>query len=187
MDIRPILAGYDLMQIGKRAGGSWTNTSPWKLLLHTIEGTWESAISAYQRVGNPHATVSLDRDIYTQHVRLDRSAYAIRGGKLNRDNVIQVELEGYAADVPTWSTMKLHKLVFNVVQPILLAVPGIAWRWADFSVMQYGDRAPQRFSEAQWDSFGGILGHAHAPSPNTHWDPGMLNARLTADMLEVDE
>lgn len=189
MDLKPLLSGYDYMQIGNRSGGYYTNLSPWKLLLHTIEGSYKSAIKAYLNgVGNPHATVSLDQDVYTQHVRLDRSAYALRnaagGTETNRDNVIQVEMEGFAGDVPEWGPEKLHKLAFRVIQPILLAVPGIKWRFADFSVMEYGLYAPQRWSAAKWDSESCILGHGHAPE-NTHWDPGMLNVDFLLDTLEA--
>jgi hypothetical protein len=159
------------------------------LLLHTIEGSYESAIGAYNNgVGNPHATVSLDRDIYTQHVDLNKGSYALKnlagGTETNRDNVIQVELEGFASEVPEWDTLKLAKLVSNVIEPILKAVPWIKHQFAPHWSRSYGEAnsGGRRFNAAQWDAFSGILGHQHAPE-NLHWDPGGLDVATLEALL----
>lgn len=172
----------------RRAGGTFTNESPWKLLLHTIEGSVEGALSMYGRgTGCPHFTVSLNRQIFWQHVPLNRSAYALvnlsGGTETNRDNVIQVEIEGWAKYGADHDLNWYISLVFQVIQPILAAVPGIAVNFPEGGfVGSYADAKKVRMSAAEWDSFSGILGHQHAPE-NTHWDPGALNAELMKSLL----
>jgi hypothetical protein len=187
---KPFLDGYAWWPISGRPGGTYTNESPWKLLLHTIEGSVAGALAMYNKgVGCPHLTVDLTSRTLLQHVPLNKSSYALRnkagGTETNRDNVIQVEIAGFAALSPFWSADKLNKLAFDVIVPVLEAVPGIQWNWADHWSGSYGEANEKRWSAQEWDEFSGILGHQHAPE-NTHWDPGAINVELLRDIVEGD-
>lgn len=192
------LPGYEQVTFGRWPGGAYVaprDGGRWKLLLHTLEGSYESGIAAFRGgVGAPHFTVSLDRDIYAQHVPMDRSAYALRnavgGTQTNRDHVIQVEIEGTARDTRHWGPEKLMKLAYNVIEPILEAVPEIELVFANFDYADadegYGLDGQVRMTAGEWDAFSGILGHVHAPE-NTHWDPGALNTAALLALLTEGE
>ena len=40
----------------------------------------------------------------------------------------------------------------------------------------YGEKASQRLTEDEWETFNGICGHEHVPN-NTHWDPGAFDIK----------
>lgn len=188
--VKPWLDDYKKVPVRGRPGGSFNNSTPWKLCLHTVEGSIESALGAYNNgVGPPHATVDLDDGVFWQHIPLDRHAYALRnlrgGTETNKDNVIQVELGGFAADTANKDLRWYSRLAYYVVGPILDAVPGIAVQVPSqgfTGVDGYGKNGRVRMSAAEWDGFSGILGHSHVPE-NTHWDPGALNGDLLVALL----
>lgn len=186
------LDGYVRRDVAGRSGIDYTHNTPWKICLHTIEGSVESALAVYDRgVGPPHLTVSLTKGVFLQHVPLDRAAYALRnvsgGTETNRDNVIQVEIEGYAQNTTLWSVRDYMVLAYDVIEPIMKAVPGIQMNFAEFAGSDgYGTNGAVRMSAAEWDRFGGVLGHANVPE-NTHWDPGKLDTKLLRALLERDD
>jgi len=80
------------------AQGTYTNTSPWKIILHTMEGWLDPSTALFRRNGYaPHFGVSLEEDRYVQYNPIDKASSALknlRGGtETNRDNAIQVEIE----------------------------------------------------------------------------------------------
>lgn len=185
------LDGYTRRDVAGRSGGTYTDSTPWKICLHTIEGSVSSALSAYDSgTGCPHLTVSLRRQVWLQHIPLNRSAYALRnargGTETNHDNVIQVEIEGFANASHGWPVEEYMRLAYNVIDPIMEHVSVEKKFAATTGVAGYGLDGAVRMSAAEWDAFGGVLGHANVPE-NTHWDPGALNMSLLAALLERDE
>lgn len=184
------LDGYTRRDVDGRSGGTYTDTSPWKICLHTIEGTVGSALGAYDGgVGCPHLTVSLLNEVYLQHVPLNLSAYSLRnargGTETNRDNVIQVEIEGFAASSHTWPVEEYMRLAYDVLQPIFDHIPVEQNFAATAGVSGYGLNGAVRMTAEEWDGFSGVVGHANVPE-NTHWDPGMLDMSLLAALLRRD-
>lgn len=145
-----------------------------KLVLHSTE---TRGLPNY--TSPPHLTANLDRVLFYQHVPFDRAAYSIRSSAVESLRyVYQVELIGYAADIPNYSDRwyaELSKMIAWFTAN--LGVPRV---FADFSVMQAGATAPQRMTLTAVDSFSGVLGHGHVGRGiDTHWDPGKLDvARL---------
>lgn len=190
------LEGFVPHKFTRWPGGAYVDQGAgrWKLLLHTLEGSFESGMAAFRGgTGCPHFTVDLDRRIYTQHIPINRSAYALRnmrgGTQTNRDHVIQVEIAGFARDTRNWSAAKLMALAYNVIEPIMDAQPGIELAFANFDYddsAEYGLRNDVELSPGEWDAFSGILGHVHAPE-NTHWDPGALNTAALLGLLTEGE
>lgn len=162
-----------------------------KGLFHTTEGvTAASAIASYRSSGSwPHFTASYEGGTFRiwQHIPIDRAARSLvhLAGHVetNRNNVIQIELVGSAAQPPS--------------DPGYLA--GIAtwmqWVEANFGVphrctvtfkpypASYGANNGVRLSEPAWNAYAGWLGHEHAPE-NLHGDPGALNIQA---LLQEDE
>lgn len=160
-------------------GGTYTGTYPWRFVLHTTEGSWDSAMSVFRsRMVAPHLMYDPATRRKAQFIDLDRSAYALRhqGPETNRAHCIQVELIGFA-DRPFTGELA-DRIGIDLVAPVLAAKPittahptfygpGCGWTLASSS-------ARQRMSSAAWTSFNGICGHQHVPG-NEHWDPGAID------------
>ncbi len=161
-------------------GGSF-NGSPWKICLHTTEGSSvEGAIGAYHvNTGWPHFTVDPARGRRCQHYELTQSSRALAHPagtpETNRAGVINIEIVGFAAQSPTWPKAWLEWLGTAVLSPIRAVCP-FDLRAPDFVAypQSYGLGASQRFSRAQFATYGGIIGHEHAPD-NDHGDPGAID------------
>lgn len=182
------LAGYQRILIPGALGGTHRQRVT-KLLWHTTEGsTVEGAVGAYtQRRVPPHLTVDPSRGRLTQHVPLDRAAYALHA--VDQTGVIQVEIVGFARDTHQWPAETLAWLGRNVAAPIMAVCPGID-RYRVLPTYTAGDRlpgpgvlatasSPIRLNRQQWDAYTGQLGHQHAPQ-NDHWDPGRLDLAAIA-------
>jgi len=186
----PMLPDYEYRPVALNAQGSYTSDTPWKLVLHTMEGFLAPSFRLFEDRGySPHLAVSLDDDTYWPLNPLDKASSALQnlpgGTETNRDKVIQVEIEGVAKDTAYWDMAKYRKLVHRVLLPIIRAQPLIApvvpFRFAD----GYSDaNSATRLTAATWDASGGILGHCHVPE-NTHWDPGFLDRSLIQRMLDA--
>ena len=189
------LDGIERYTFDRWPGGAYVDQGAgrWKILLHTLEGSMESGMSEFRNgTGCPHFTISLDRDIYRQHVPMTRSAYALRnrrgGTQTNRDHVIQIEIEGHAKDTRFWSPVKLMKLA-AFLERIMDEIPEVDLAFANFDYqdsLEYGLNNPVEMSAGEWDAFSGILGHVHAPE-NTHWDPGALNTGALLALMTAGE
>jgi len=163
---------------------------PWRLLLHTTEGTSiEGAEAAYRANGSaPHFTISPGR--VHQHISLRYGAYALRneagGVETNRMHCIQIEIVGFAAQSHTWP------MAYNEYLGTALIGPILEWGGASINAgivprFLNGDdgflaspSAKQRMSYPEWATFNGICGHQHAPE-NSHWDPGRINISAILD------
>ena len=153
--------------------GNYTMPGIDKLLLHTTEGTgwptYDGGLKAPTLTFNPGARA------VRQHFPLNGSARALRDPtstpvRENRDNVVQVEIIGFAAKSAQWDAWTVNTIadlwVFlnaewgTPLTAIKLWVPATPW-----------GTDSQRLSSVAYDAFAGLLGHEHAPG-NDHRDPG---------------
>lgn len=131
---------------------------------------------------------------WRQHFPLNRSARALidaNGGvATNRGNAIQVELVGtcdpafYAkwkknypdlvlwSDPPDWALDDIAAFIrwCDAEMPKFNPQQRVPRGWVSYPD-SYGLHAKQRLTNAEWDSFYGVLGHQHVPE-NDHGDPG---------------
>lgn len=178
------LPGFERIEVAGKTGGTWADTtSPWRGVLHTVEGGWDAAISAYRSAGiPPHFTVDPKTRRRGQHVSLNRSSYAMEndsgGVETNRLHAVQVEIVGYAAQSYLMPDEDLEWLGVQVLRPLANAT-GIKPKTLAFYDGRAGftlatETAPQRMSFEDWLTWDGWCGHQHVPE-NAHWDPGALN------------
>lgn len=150
-----------------------------KILLHTTEGSSlegaERAFASYP----PHVGVEYGRRLKHQYLPLNRCSFALRGAESDDEFIIQVEIVGFAADPP--SGAEADWLGREVVAPIAQAV-GCPLRaihhgfhGPNSGFVLASTRSPIRLTSGELRRFSGILGHQHAPPPDTHWDPGAID------------
>lgn len=170
-------------RIRGNSAGTYIADATFSFLLHTTEGgSIDGAVSAYRAKNAwPHMTADFDRNELAEHVPLNEPARALRneagGVETNRSKVIQLEIVGQAAFMhmkPAWWLDRLGQLLartklvvdFDLEAPLRFLGPGDG--------VLATVHAAQRMTFDQWNRFGAICGHQHAPE-NTHWDPGRLN------------
>ncbi len=171
-------------------GGSYTG-GPGKFLWHTTEGGWDSSMSVFRNsLTAPHVMADPKTRRKVQFIPLDRSAYALRNEsgdvETNRDQVLQVEIVGFAGESHTWPASWLEWLGVEVLAPMVAGAPFPiditqfpTFYGEDAGFTLASTSARQRFSGSKWDGWNGQVGHQHAPE-NSHWDPGKLNvAKIT--------
>ncbi len=166
------------------AGGTYDTTYPWRIVLHTIEGSAAPAMIQGHRYP-PHLWYQPDTRALYQTVPFDRSAFALEHPagtpETNKARALQVEIGGRAADAGNWPAEWLDNITADVVVPLC------QWVAAQGGQIDLADApdpgaipgsaspdAPQRMTEAQWRTFRGVCGHRHVPN-NEHWDPGALD------------
>lgn len=149
-----------------------------KILLHTTEtSSWPDYDGGAKA---PTLTYYVKTRKWRQHNYLDTSARALGDPastpvRENRDNVIQIEIIWYAAkakDLPDTAYRDLAAFIAYVREE---------WGGPNLVTAAFvGNSAAggAHMTSAQYDAFNGILGHQHAPSPSTHWDPGAINGAL---------
>jgi hypothetical protein len=150
------------------------------LVLHTTEGSWESAYAALDRNNNwPHLMAEpWPGGRKVQAVPFDRAgkslANAPGGVETNRYGTIQIELIGFAADTHEWSNEQVDYLA-ALLKPIIdglgIRHVGQTFYGEDAGFTLATANAPQRMSPDEWLAWDGIAGHQHVPE-NDHWDPG---------------
>lgn len=142
--------------------------APPKGVLHTTEGSFESALGVFRNHYAPHFLVGRDkrgRVRVVQLVRLGRTAGALenkRGGvETNSVCRVQIEIVGKSKREP-WLpdqavTDALARLLAHLVDGagVPLQHPRVNRSWS------------------RWRTAVGWVGHADVPE-NTHWDPGAL-------------
>jgi hypothetical protein len=126
-----------------------------------------------------------------QHISLDRTASALKHnpGTIETNHMgahcIQIECITYIGDQDKAGIVgnkgkfpkALSKALAGLVDEITAALGDIniniyPEKWS--ATGSYGEKASQRLTEAEWESFNGICGHEHVPN-NTHWDPGAFD------------
>lgn len=145
---------------------------PWKIVLHTTEGsTAAGAIATYRQRGIwPHFTV--DGTTIYQHIDTDVAASAVLnragGVETNRLSAVQIEMVGFASrakERPVLeSTARLGRWLEDTHR--------IPRRWP--AGHPQGQAGPHNRSMALWVRESGWYGHSQVPE-NSHWDPGRLS------------
>lgn len=169
-------------------GGNYrgSDITPNVMVWHTTEvHGWPS----YGRGASmPHLTYDPVKHQWRQHMRLDRSARALRnasgGVETNTLNACQVEIVAYSDEglalsrgAGAYRVSRLDaralrdlgdfsKFMFDEWGLKLDIDPG--WLYSNFNA------PPMSFS--QWRNFYGHTGHNRVPE-NTHWDPGKLDIK----------
>ena len=162
-------------------GGSYDRLSPKKILLHTTEGTTiAGALGAYGSYP-PHLIASYKERKVVQHVPLNKRAYSLKASEAEDEPVIQVEIVGFARQARYWSKQELDWLIDNVMLPVWrlwpydLAVPPQGFKDELDGVLLASSTSKHRMSMTDFVNFSGIVGHQHAPAPDSHWDPGAID------------
>jgi hypothetical protein len=154
-----------------------------KIGWHSTEGrSYAGARAAYAASGSgPHLTGTFENGRYQdrQHLPLNVAATALLHpagtGQTNRDNVIQVELVGFAAEAAQWPPAFLAGIA-DLARRIEAATgcPSVA----PLPFLPPG-QAPRAGWEL-WHGAGGHYGHEHVPA-NNHQDPGAMNIAAVLD------
>jgi hypothetical protein len=159
-----------------------------RLVHHTTEG-----VSLPRYSGSaPHMTVDVKRRKLYAHIRLDRTALALRGSDVagiatNRARAIQIEWIGFSDGVAANRAGRPDLWVKNWTRADWAFIAGIC-RWVENNcgvaredACSYENRA-HPMSRARWRELEGHCGHQHVPG-QTHWDPsGYWRKDLVLDL-----
>lgn len=174
------------------AAGNYVGGTAWKFVNHSTEGPPGSingtiALFKAQPAYCPHLMIDpMGTGRRIQHIRLDWSACALRGGQggyqTNRARAIQMEICGYAQDAAGWPDSALWQIADVIADCVLAGYPINPDNTPDSSTLRgtlATTTAPQRFSGAAWHAFDGIGAHVYVPFQD-HWDCGQLRSRQVA-------
>ena len=184
-------AKYEHIPIEDAAGTYVANTA-WKFINHSTEGPPGSiagTISLFRSspASCPHLMIDpMGTGRRVQHIRLDRSACALRGGKdgwqTNRARAIQMEICGYARQAGDWPDDAIWQIADVIADVVLAGYPINPDNTPDSTILR-GTLAtvysPQRMSGPTFHEFDGIAAHVYVPN-NDHWDCGQLHSRQVA-------
>lgn len=167
-----MIPGFEVVQ--GNSAGAFTGGGN-KLCLHTTEGsTIEGAVGAYRKNNSwPHFTIDPVRKRKMQHLEVNVAARSLSnnpsdGYEVGRANVVQVEITGFSKDAPNWPKERLDWIA-GVLSEIRKHFSFPLFH----PVFKVGATV---FSDRDWVSYTGIVGHQHAPdNKNGHWDPGALD------------
>jgi hypothetical protein len=172
------LVGYD--------GGAYTG-GPFRVVLHTTEGSFASALAIFKIHYASHFLVDGQRVI--QLVDTARAGSAMRhpsaGPETNRLSAVQIEMVGFAG---------------KPKDPLMLANVRRLCRWLETEhgiprVWPNGYCTPAKDAHDAghhnrdaytWETRGGYYGHEHVPG-NIHWDPALTAAETDFLMADQDE
>lgn len=176
------LDGFTRIGLAVTAGRPYDEMSHPKICLHTTEGSSiEGAESAFTNYP-PHVCVDYRSRRRHQYLPLDTCSYSLKGSESDDEYVVQVEIVGFATRPP--GPDECDWLGAEVIAPIAAAIgcPLVpapqGFHGGDEGIVPYISSAlsPIRFKdEAALRAFSGVMGHQHAPPPDTHWDPGPID------------
>lgn len=174
------LPGYDRWPLPGVPGVPYDEWDDPKALLHMTQGTSiNGAVEAYKAYP-PHTIANFKTKGKAQHIPLNRGAYALWNEDADDSRCYQVEIVGFSENAPNMSEEELKWLGEEVLLPLheYGGVPlVVVWKGfkapSDVNYMLATASSPLRLTQAELDSFSGILGHQHIPKDN-HWDPGGL-------------
>lgn len=124
---------------------------------------------------------------WRQHNYLDTSARALGDPtstpvRENRDNVIQIEI--------IWYSENISSLPDDAYVDLAAFIAYVREEWGGPSLSYAEVGGPNddvHMTSAEYDSFNGLLGHANAPKPSTHWDPGKFDfPRLVNEVNKLE-
>lgn len=164
---------------------------PWRIVVHTTEGTSYAAARAVYSSGAyaPHFTISFEggQVIVRQHHPLTRSAAALvhPAGAVdtNRANAIQIEVVGTCDPRNQWGAWRTDSFPDAYRQGIaallselcdLLGVPR-TYPPAEPYPASYGAQGV-RMTPQEWLAYSGVCSHQHVPG-NVHGDCGDLDVQ----------
>lgn len=160
--------------------GSWNNSGPWKLLLHTTETRGLPGYDNGQLA--PHLTWNPMFGRWYQHFPFTRPSESLH--TFDNDMVIQLEMICYSAKSVAdslnppglWvgAMTDSHLAQLATFCKWVMFYTGIPPVWPKKQALSstQANTAGFRMSAEVFRSWSGLLGHQHAPYPNTHWDPG---------------
>lgn len=165
------------------AGGGSQTPGPAKIVLHTTEGSWDSAMAVFRsKLTAPHFLVDPRARRVVQLLPLDRSAYTLRHPagtpETNRlGRCVQIEIVGFAGQQPgaftdadlTWFGETIIGPIAREIGCPLDSTPTFYGEGCGWTLATEGAR--QRLSWPAWAAYAGVIGHQHVPG-NSHWDPG---------------
>lgn len=167
----------------RNGGGTYANGYPFRIILHTIEGSSNPGVAAGHRAP-PHLWYDPETRVLLQTVPFHRSAFALYSNGVTPTNkacALQVEISGRAQETPDWPAQWLDNIAEDVVVPMCRFVASQGGSIDLFDVPEAGaipgsasEHAPQRMTLERWGGFRGICGHRHVPL-NDHWDPGGMD------------
>jgi hypothetical protein len=170
-------------------GGSVDLSKPRAAVLHTTEGSWESALSEFDTHFAPHFLLGRDQHGETriaQLIPLGQMAGSLEnasgGVETNAWAVAQIEMVGFSSTSP-WLPADdvvdaLASLMLTlrdeagvpIERPFKDTMPRLPWATTAF----------KRRKSGKWGTVAGWFGHVEVPE-NSHWDPGAIR---WADILE---
>lgn len=168
-------------------GGNYVKGAPWRIVWHTTETRNDPRLWVPGWRYPSHLVVDYERQLILQCVPLDQLAKSLwnepGGVETNATPCIQIEVNGFASETPSWEERKLAWLGREVQAPV---VSWIRSEGGDIDLTDIPEPgaiggsasmyAPQRISFARWNAFNGVCAHRHVPE-NDHWDAGALNLR----------
>lgn len=198
VSVVPWLPGFtrvDLDQTGIQSpevGRPYDEMSHPKICLHTTEGPSLAGAERAFALYPPHIGVDPKTGARHQYLPIDRCSFSLKGSENDDEFVVQVEIVGFAASPP--SGTQCDWLGQQVVGPIARAIgcPLVAapqgFHGAGEGFVVASASSPIRFkSEGALRAFSGVMGHQHAPSPDTHWDPGKIDVARILRAAEVED
>jgi len=164
--------------------GPFTAGGP-KFLLHTTEGgSLRSNQALLHDKNTPHLLFGVDPGeqhwTLIQFLPLDRAGKTLQndssdGFQTNRANVVQMEIVGFTAAIPTWSEL-MYKRLANV-----LTLVQHRFDFPTVAPLDFSDPV-HRMGDAEFVKAAGIFGHIHAPD-NDHGDPKRLREGLLVQLM----
>lgn len=161
-----------------------------KFLLHSTETLgWPTyALSDGSQPGAKAPTITYHPRLrkFRQHNFINTSARALVDPtstpvRENRDNVVQIEIIGYADEVKADSVggLKISQLTDDQLRDIADLFAWLNAEWgcplvSNYEFPPYRPYKDVRLTSAEYDAAVGLLGHCHA-SGNDHTDPGNIN------------
>lgn len=160
---------------------------PWRIVLHTIEGSANPAVIAGHPFP-PHLWYDpATRKLY-QTVPLSRSAFALYQAPdaphyTNKARALQVEIAGRAAEAGSWPLEWLDNITNDVVVPLCQWVSSFMGASINLAFApppgaipgSASATAPQRVAPGTWALASGLYSHRHVPMGDDHWDTGGLD------------
>lgn len=178
-----------------KSGGSWVSGYPYRLVLHTTEGT---TLPGYDNgYKAPHVTYDPETRTFYQHREFGDAARALLnvdgGVQTNRARSLQLEI--ITCSDKAWATKIGGDWVGDLPESAYLDLAdfvrwchlefGIALRWPNRRAFSSAEANASgfRMSESTWTSFDGVCSHQHV-TENIHWDTGALDIAHILDLAE---
>jgi hypothetical protein len=168
---------YQIEKIPCPFGGDVDLSAPPAGIMHTTEGSFDSALSVFRSHYAPHFLVGAGR--IAQLGALGKMAQAVEHPagypETNRIARVQIEVAGYSQEQPylfdakttdalAWLlTVLKDEAGIPLTRPFPDKMPAKPWATREFNRRKAG----------KWGKVPGWYGHVEIPG-NSHWDPGAL-------------